>query len=312
MMDRTMQASRFARLLRSPQRMWQFRRGLVGQAATRASHWLGAARSSYPVQRALVSYGRKRDWICPNSFLILGTVRSGTTLLSDYLNCHARVHCRGEILNPDYQYYGNPRGMDRQRLALHVESFFVKRPGRLAGAKLMTYQLDEMPITLGEIVDVLGQPRVIVLYRQRILEQYASLKLAERDNMWHVNKPVDSRPIWIDPKSLLAFAQRERRMWRDNAPTLAQVPAHYLSYEQLTSDGARAMRGVFDFLGLDSCPVDSWLVRQNPKPLESKVVNHASLVAAGLADATQLRLPLGEPVEQPTASDGQMHLAATA
>jgi len=194
------------------------------------NRWLGKVRSNPVWQRALVRFGHVHDWVRPRSFLLLCAARSGTTMLVDYLNSHPKVRCRGEILGEGHQGYGRPFSMDRARLALHVESLFVKRPGILVGAKILTYHLDELPLKSGDLAQLLDRPKVIVLYRAQILEQFASLKMAERDGLWHSRRPAINQPIWLDPAAFLAYAARERRMWRESLAGLGDCQLHYPAF----------------------------------------------------------------------------------
>jgi hypothetical protein len=116
---------------------------------------------------------------------LISAARSGTTLLVDYLNCHPQIRCRGEILGEGDQGYGAPYRMDHARLKLHVESLFVKRPGILARATILTYHLDELPLLSADLAQVLHRPKIIVLYREETLGRFVSLKMAERDGLWH-------------------------------------------------------------------------------------------------------------------------------
>jgi len=216
----------------------------------------------------------------------------------DYLNCHPRIRCRGEILNSDYVFYGNPRGMEKERLKLHIESFFVKRRNTLVGAKILTYQLDEAQITLDDLLELLHQPRIIVLYREQILEQYASLKLAEHTGVWHSNKPAVSDPIRIDRRDFVGFAERELRMWRENLDALDVSGVHYVTYEELTRRPNEAMRDVFEFLGLKSCPVESFVVKLHDKPLSGKLANYDEFGESEMPANSILRLPFPSEIEK--------------
>ncbi len=180
--------------------------------------------------------------------------------------------------------------MGRDRLRTHVESFFVKRPGLLAGAKFMTFHLDELPISLTELLELLDQPKVIVLYRANILDQYISLQLAEQHGNWHVTKPKEVRPIWIDPEVCRGFIERERRMWHENLLALAGKSAHVLSYEHLASRPAEAMGQVFDYLGAAAAPVHTRYVPSNPKPAWRKITNYRQLAEHGLLRLSWQRL----------------------
>jgi LPS sulfotransferase NodH len=251
----------------------------------------GVARTNYPLQWARVSCGRALDWIRSNNFLVLSSPRSGTTLLVDYLNCSRSIRCYGEILGPGHIQYGRAYRMSPARLGTHVESFFVKRPGRVTGAKIMTFHLDELSIDLHDLIEWLARPKIVVLYRADMLEQYASFKLAERYGVWHSRKPTDVGPIWLDPDDCLAFVARERRMWRDNFAHLDGADVHLMSYETLSRRPDAAMHGVFQFLGVRPVPVRSRLVRTNPQPLWRKVANYDELAARGVPADCRLVLP---------------------
>jgi len=252
---------------------------------------IGAARSNRFVQRAVVQVGRTLGSNAQRNFLLLGAARSGTTLLVDYLNCHPRIRCRSEILNPHFEVYGNPRKMDCNRLRLHVEANFVKRPGIWAGAKILTYQLDEMDVSLGDLLEVLCRPAVIVLYRREVIEQFMSLKMAEHTNVWHSTKSGRACLIEADLDEFVSFAEREHRMWKTNVAALAGAEVLYLSYEQLAADPAQSMNNVFRFLQLPPMPVHSVFVKLNPQPLAERLANYEAFAGAGLLVSTQLELP---------------------
>lgn len=290
-------ASRLRRLLRSPQRSWQFH-ALRGALGYKASHLCGRVRGSYVWQKAITHVGRMLGRTAVDNFIILAAPRSGTTAFVDYLNCHPRIRCRGEILNDDYLCYGQPRNMDTARLKLHVESFFVKPAGMLAGAKFLTYQFDEMQIRLADVLQTLHRPRVIVLYRQQILDQFASLKLAERTGIWHSNKPVQGKSIWLDPQEFAGFAERERRMWRDNLAALEHSDVHFVTCEQLHAQPLETMRGVFVFLGVPSCPVEAFVAKLHDRPLAEKVANYRDFLRPGGNASLLLQLALPTAAEE--------------
>jgi LPS sulfotransferase NodH len=181
--------------------------------------------------------------------------------------------------------------MSHERLRLHIESWFVKRPGRLAGAKLMTFHLDELPIGLPEILELLAQPKVIVLYRENLLEQYTSFRMALQHGVWHVKKPKNLAPIWLDPEDFQAWAERERRMWRASFAALEGTRYHALTYEQLASRPQSTMREVFNHLGVAAARARSRLVKICPKPLRQKVVNHRQFADRRFVWQASLALP---------------------
>jgi LPS sulfotransferase NodH len=145
-------------------------------------------------------------------------------------------------------------------------------------------------------MDVLHQPKVIVLYRANILEQYISLSMASKTGIWHLKKPREVRPIWIDPEECQKFVERERRMWHETMSVLAGRDAHVMSYEYLAERPDEAMKEVFGYLGVEPEAVRTRWVPTNPKPAWLKVTNYAQLVARGLPrTATQRLSYLSEP-----------------
>lgn len=286
-----MRATQIARLLHIDPVLRNHDPGLREFLIGRCMRSMGAIRTNYLWQRTVTACGRALGWVRPGNFLVLSAARSGTTLLVDYLNCHRQIRCRSEILNRDYEWYGNPRRKDRRRLQLHVEAQFVKRPGFLAGAKILTYQLDELAIDLAGVVEVLHQPAVIVLYREQVIEQFASLKMADQSRLWHSTRRVNNGSIRLDLDEFAAFAQREHRMWRENLAALEGLRVHYLAYERLAELPEESLRDVFAFLDLQACPIRSKLVRLNSRPLKDRLVNYDEFARAGLLERTRLSLP---------------------
>ncbi len=251
----------------------------------------GLARTNYLVQRGRVAFGRRFDWVRCGNFLVVSAVRSGSTLMCDYLNCSRQIRCYGEVLGPGHIRYGYPYRMSLDRLRLHLESFFVRRPNKLSGAKIMTFHLDELPLTWTDMLQLLGQPKVIMLYRQSTLDQFTSFKLAERDDIWHVRRPKTIPPIWLDPDEYLAFAERERKMWNNAIAAIGRKYAYLLPYEALVSRSVDAMRGVFAHLGVAPARLRTRFVPTNPRPLWQKIINYKQFAEAGIPDATRLELP---------------------
>ena len=259
----------------------------------RTDKLIGNLRSTRAWQQAVVWLGERLHLPLRRNFLILSSARCGTMIFTHYLNRHRKISCAGEILGQNGICYGDPWSLTPERLRLHVRSYFVKRPGVLAGAKILTYHLDELPIKMADLVELLHRPKVLVLYRESLLDQYVSLKLAERGGLWHAWKPVAAEePIHLDPASYLRYADRERRMWRQSLAALDGCDVHYLTYEALTNCAQETMRGVFEFLGLQSCAVKSRLVRLHPGPLLSKLSNYQEFVQQGIVDGTLMRLSL--------------------
>jgi LPS sulfotransferase NodH len=238
------------------------------------------------------------------NLLILSAGRSGSTLLVNYLNSHPRIYCRGEILNSGTKIYGCLEGKSRERLLLHIRSYYRQRRGQYVGAKFHTHQFDELALPLRDVVEALHQPKVIVLYRENLLETYVSLQIARGNNLWCSDSVVNHEAIRVDWHDFLRYAAHERARWENClAAVVGSCATHTLTFEEMVGDPQKALDGVFAFLGLPTCPVTTRTIRQNPQPLSDKIVNYAELPINDFAlpPAMQLSLraepaPAAEPV----------------
>lgn len=226
------------------------------------------------------------------NFLVLGGARCGTTLLMDHLNCHELVRGHGEILSEDQPEYGKPFAMNREQLKVHVQSYFTPTVGILTGAKILTYQLNELPIKMTDLVEMLDRPMVVALYRRHTLEQYVSLMMAKGNGIWHIRKPFENEPIRLDPDTYVKWVDREHQMWRGSLSALDDDQVHYLSYEALIADLEHELHGIFDFLGLEHRSTSSPLLKLNPQPLAEKLINCDEFTRSDVLDRMWMDLPV--------------------
>jgi hypothetical protein len=69
----------------------------------------------------------------PQPFVILCAPRTGSTLLVEQLNAHPEAVCRGEVLNPVYEVYGDVTLRSWWRVRLHWLAMFAPPMLRWAG-----------------------------------------------------------------------------------------------------------------------------------------------------------------------------------
>jgi len=226
-------------------------------------------------------------------FAVLAEMRTGSNLLESCLNSFDALSCEGEVFNP--VFVGHPKtdslyGFDRaarDRDPLALLAAFGQQPG-LAGFRFFH---DHDP----RVVDAfLTDPACakIVLSRNP-LESYVSLKIARATQQWRLGDVKNRRTekVVFDPiefehhvRALQAFQLRIQASLQVTGQT-----AFYLDYEDILS--LDVLNGLAHWLGvegrIDALPRK--LKRQNPEPLEDKLVNPEA-VTEGIARLDRFHL----------------------
>lgn len=263
---------------------------------------LGTIRCCLPVQLTAALLGIVLGTVRRRNFLVLSSARSGSNLMVDYLKQHWRVTCHREIINANFEVYGNVTHKCRVRKRLHILSFFVKLPlcGRLprqfVGAKVLIDQFAINAISASDVARDLGVPKVIALYRTDMLEAFVSRKIAMRTERWYSREAPNADAVEVDWNEFMEFCNNERRLWSDCLGALREkCEVLYVEYEALIQDPTGQMTRVLAFIGvqLNRRPIAK-SVRQNPWPLDRKITNFAVLSCrSDFLDAFRyLRLPM--------------------
>ena len=158
------------------------------------------------------------------------------------------------------------------------------------GFKLFNEQLEYWQLSLGDILQVLRRPPVIVLYRENILETFVSLKIAFQTDLWYSDDKVNYCSIEVDWDEFQEYANVERVRWKNSMAALVNCRVIFISYEELAKDKEETVKRIFTFLGFGcehDLVIETDTKRQNPLPLERKVTNYREIqekVAASKCD----------------------------
>ena len=222
-----------------------------------------------------------------DAFILLSVARSGSNLLRDYLNQHPGIRCLGEIFkkafvnDPDWQSFVE-MGPDIDRLhAEDLVSFWKlvlerSRADDVAvGAKLFYYHRED-----NEIWRYLASSRVPVLHllREKLIDSYLSLKLAEASGVWAQPKsrtmPINyERNISIDLADFEKYCRRTQRYVAQARLQFKDNPCLDISYTALISDRENVMAAVYEFLGVPNEPTSPRLLKQRSHNCEELITN---------------------------------------
>ena len=219
---------------------------------------------------------------------ILTTRRTGSNMLVDCLNGVPEVSLKPEILN-ESMFYGLPgRFISKKAVFRHIVHSVYDCPRRIGGAKFLMVQMEKHRLSAADLKALFPSAKFLILYRRSIVEQFASLKIAETTGAWLWNDQFRlPESVHMDIAELQRFCGEIKYFYSKlfGEPWLKDC-SRLISYEALTADTQKVFDEViFPFLGLPRVSVSSRTRKQNIKPLEEIVANYDEirpLLAGGI------------------------------
>jgi LPS sulfotransferase NodH len=230
-------------------------------------------------------------------FVIVGTARTGSTLLINLLRNHGHVRVFGELFRSqdaigwDVKPFATLQSSDVVSLYRADPVAFLEnhvfcrwpRPCRAVGFKLFYYHARTPEHSVvWDYLEADPELRVIHLRRRNLLAQYYSLRLAHQTNSWtkSATPKGDPMPMTIDPQECRDHFGWVRALEEDCAASFAQHDVHDVWYEDLVGDQQRTMAGIQDFLGLARHAAKPTIARQRNTPLRVAIANYDDLSKA--------------------------------
>jgi LPS sulfotransferase NodH len=229
-------------------------------------------------------------------FIILGSGRSGSTLLRERINSHTAATCYGELFDPsehDKIYWDTGRPTLEEELVLRREdpAQFLDRFvfGETAksisavGFKIFYYQAREG--RQGDVWDYLRDQKINILHlrRENMLRQFLSFELARHTKTWFINHPDQAHrdvQVRLEPNECLNFIRSMTEQYRQASEFFAVSPCLETTYEGLANNEAAESSRLLKFLELPQQPLVSGLKKQNVRPMGAVISNYEELEAA--------------------------------
>ena len=211
---------------------------------------------------------------------ILTVRRTGSNLLLDYLNSIPNVSFLPEILNKDMFYGVRDRCISKASVLRHLSHSIDHCAHTICGAKLLKLHLETHRVTVEDLKKIFPQARFIILYRQSLMDQFVSLKIAESTGQWQsaTHRRLNP-PIPVDVKELKEYCENTRRFYEEllEHPWL-EDRSLVLSYEELAAHPQKIFdEKVFPFLDLPSSRVTCRIKKQNTRRLSQTVMNYGQI-----------------------------------
>ena len=214
----------------------------------------------------------------PDTVVIVLTIgRTGSNLLVSYLDSQPGVSLRGEVLNP--ATWEGLSATSKQASIEHVRHSIATSGPIVGGAKLLMYQLREHDLTFDDFAEIVPNAKILVLFRESLLEQHVSLLRAHADREW--SRTTSSKEggaslrVDFDVEGFERHVDQVRGAYRRMAASLwVRERAAIVRYESLAADPDSVFRDVVGpHLGLDVVPVVTDLRKQNRRDVRESIRN---------------------------------------
>ncbi|CAH1789302.1 unnamed protein product [Owenia fusiformis] len=136
-----------------------------------------------------------------------------------------------------------------------------------------------MGFTLAEIINELSDPYVLVLYRENLLEQYVSWKIADKNKVWWSTHSNPDTTVPVTLSALDKFIQEEKQQWAEAMKHIIKSKTMFVKYENLRDDKYTELNRILKFfkLGRTDRVFLDMITQQNPQKIENKVSNYEEI-----------------------------------
>lgn len=214
--------------------------------------------------------------------LLLAEGRTGSNLLCDLLNSIPDVRMLGEVLHPNSEL-GYPLRYRSNKAMRHMRRSQHYTGAKYGGVTVHLKHLFDRGITVAEVLDHVQDSIIILLYRESVLEQYVSWKLAKSSGKWvgsnnsAIHPPNTSLRVNID--DYLAYRTMITRRYNEALSQLQGCPRTILaSYEEISTDPQGFFNeGIFPRLGVSPIDVTTKMRKQNQIPIRDRISNYSEI-----------------------------------
>ncbi len=219
-------------------------------------------------------------------FIVLTTIRSGSTHLIRMLNDHPNVVANGEVCNaddPDYSWGKPPARTTEEVVQMAFEDFpfgtHNHRDVEAVGCKLEDLTLFSEQGRLPKLMAV-PHMRFIVLQRRNQFETLRSLLQASARGVWQLQSGQQITPlppVTVSPLMARAFFERAEVFYGRVSLLVPPEQRIWIDYEQLRAHTDMIMDHCWKFLGVDPHTCTPQLAKIEERPLRDTVANYGEL-----------------------------------
>lgn len=229
-------------------------------------------------------------------FVVVGTQRTGTTLVRTSLDSHSKVRCigetfkyktkKGKFYKGELGYPAYIRGSFKKRLMHYfmrirlineyLDSLYLLPNYSAVGFKFMYSQAKKYPMVLEYIYN--NKIRAIHVVRENVLKTLISRRTAQKRRLFHTKEKVHVEKILLsidDLEKTLDIISSQNNIWEEILAS--KVPYIKITYESFLRNNPKEIGRILAFLNLDLEELKSPLVKINPDTLKDIVENYEEI-----------------------------------
>lgn len=244
-----------------------------------------------------------RTWLGlkPNAlpFVIVGTPRTGSTLLLNGLQQHLEINAYSELMHPNDRARAIEHAIQRHDLSMYysgqgdaikfLKKQVYERPGESAKAVGFKLHADFKQCRgtthlLPRLKSAVADLRVIHMVRPNYLDALVSWEVALRTNIW--SRPIGSGPserkisVRIEPAAAATAFDRQAKADELLFETFSGPLYRRVLYPDLASNFANEMSVLYEFLKVSPCIASPQIEKQITRPPHEIVENYDELAIA--------------------------------
>lgn len=232
-------------------------------------------------------------------FIMLGTRRTGSTVISNALADHPQILQYGELFHDRASMRaaeaahetmgagvlrhlpnGLPTCLDADDGHDYLSRLFSQStPAQAIGFKIFYHHARRGPIaSVWDYLDRHTEIRILHIQRRNWLESLISEERAKLTKIWHATNSVTTQPFGIAPARCQEYFGELKRWRAVIQPLLVNHPVLGLEYQQFTEDFSRTLTRICCFLEVNSeatmVPRLTKIAQQEPR---AELVNYQEL-----------------------------------
>ncbi|MCP4399601.1 MAG: sulfotransferase [bacterium] len=228
-------------------------------------------------------------------FIIVGSARSGSNLITSYLNSHPQICCYYEIFHPEefdasrtHHYYPTNR---------RVHTLFVTHPERFLEEKFFSRHYSKQILWVGfkifyQHTRQSGQKsvwpylvenkklKIIHIKRNNLLAQYLSFIRSQQSGVWSSRVTPNYHqhfPVTLSYENCLKYFKDSGNYIRETERLFYEHDKINVYYEDLLDNKDVQLARIQDFFRLPQQSLRSGLKKQNLQTLSQNIINYEEL-----------------------------------
>lgn len=207
---------------------------------------------------------------------ILSSPRTGSSLLGKLLSSHSEIEDLGEVLNQRIARGLNHRACGRSPVIRHIKQHLAYSRSKYAVVKLHFNHLQRRNVQLKDLFPEFPHATWILLYRNNLIEQFVSLKLATHTRVFTDRRRTDET-IELNIQEWKLFVQQEQDLIASTCSYFSSCAENrhiVIDYESLSNDSTEAFYAICKNIGLPDQDVEPLTMqKQETRPISRVISN---------------------------------------